>query len=292
VGPRPPAAARLKRLPDLAAPSGVEAYIRAINRIPLLTETEERRLLSAMRLRHDRAAAATLIEANLRFVVPVARSFSGLHQPLGDLIQEGNLALLQAIRRFRPFLGSRLVPYLVRQVRSRIADFVMNGRTLVPVELTQAQRELYFQLRKRYGDAWHELKGAGMRRAAMELKLRPDAIRLLQSTLSGYDLSLMKVERRRRPLRAGMLEFLADRNASIEACHGRMERERLLARLHLAIHHLDRRSADIIQRRWLSPGPKASLRQLASVHRISGERVRQLERQAFKTIRASLAASE
>lgn len=269
--------------------SDVEAYVQAVNRVPLLSEAEEARLSGLAHDRGDAKAAQALALANLRYVVSVARSFSGLEQPFEDLIQEGGLALLEGIRRYRPGAGFRLTSFLTRRVRSHIADFIVHSARLAPIPLTRAQRDLFFELRRLYGADWQELRGAGLRRAAARLKVQPPRIRELQSLLCGNDIALFSCERRRRPRTAGADDPLVDPDSTIEAQLSQTWREDALQNLYRAVSQLDPRSRDIIQQRWLAaPAQKVSRNQLSLQYGVSSERIRQLEGEALRKIRLAL----
>ncbi|MBL6749309.1 MAG: sigma-70 family RNA polymerase sigma factor [Nevskia sp.] len=283
-----PAAARRPLRPGLPSPAaGLDAYIQAVNRIPLLTRAEELRLARRLRDTHDAAAIAALALPNLRFVVSIARGFAGYRQPLADLIQEGNIGLIKAIGRFRPAAGTRLIQFAARIVRDDIGRFALRQSRVVPPNLTLAQQDLYLRLRRHYGGSLQMLRGEPLAAAAAALKAWPPDIRQLQKLTQGYDLTLARAQRLVRRGRAP-----ADALTGTIGCPqsiGESEAwQRLVDGAHAVLATLDPRTRDIVGRRWLAPGKRPTLKQLARDYGISGERIRQIERRAFAAVRAML----
>ncbi len=281
------------RMQNLPVPvDSLDSYIQAVNRIPILSVEEEQDLAQRLRLRNDLDAAQRLIMAHLRFVVHIARGYIGYGLPLGDLIQEGNVGLMKAVKRFDPTHGVRLVSFAVHWIRAEIHEFILRNWRIVKVATTKAQRKLFFKLRgakKRLG--W--LNGEEVNTVARELGVSPEHVLEMESRLSGHDVSFDPV-----PEADGEDEletyapsaYLRDeQDDPAEALEQEDWEEQTTSRLNEAMARLDPRSRDIVQRRWLSDD-KPTLHDLAAEYHISAERIRQLESNAMKKLRASLPA--
>ncbi len=281
------------RMQNLPVPvDSLDSYIQAVNRIPMLSVEEEQDLAQRLRLRNDLDAAQRLIMAHLRFVVHIARGYIGYGLPLGDLIQEGNVGLMKAVKRFDPAHGVRLVSFAVHWIRAEIHEFILRNWRIVKVATTKAQRKLFFKLRgakKRLG--W--LNGEEVNTVARELGVSPEHVLEMESRLSGHDVSFDPV-----PEADGEDEletyapsaYLRDeQDDPAEALEREDWEEQTTSRLSEAMARLDPRSRDIVQRRWLNDD-KPTLHDLAAEYHISAERIRQLESNAMKKLRASLPA--
>jgi RNA polymerase sigma-32 factor len=245
---------------------------------------------SALQLRNDLAAAQRLIVAHLRFVVHIARGYLGYGLPLGDLIQEGNIGLMKAVKRFDPAHGVRLVSFAVHWIRAEIHEFILRNWRIVKVATTKAQRKLFFKLRgskKRLG--W--LNNEEVNTVARELGVSPDNVLEMESRLSGHDVSFDPA-----PEADGNDEiesyapsaYLRDEQADPSETLEREDWEdQTVSRLGAALERLDPRSRDIVQRRWLNDD-KPTLHELAAEYQVSAERIRQLETNAMKKLRAAL----
>ena len=275
----------------LPLPSGdLSGYIQAVNSVPMLSPEEEHDLAVRLQQGNDLAAARRLIVSHLRFVVHVARGYSGYGLPLGDLIQEGNIGLMKAVKRFDPSVGVRLVSFAVHWIRAEIHEFILRNWRIVKVATTKAQRKLFFNLRsakKRLG--W--LSGEEVEAVARDLGVKPETVLEMEARLSGQDIAFESSadddddDRHFAP--AGYLQDLRmDPAAQVEAQD--WEQHELQA-LHSALDRLDERSRDIVQARWLS-NSKATLQELADRYQVSAERIRQLENNAMKKLRSSLEA--
>ena len=285
--------ALVPRIDNLPVPVGsLDSYVQAVNQVPMLSADEELELAQRLRLRNDLEAAQGLIVAHLRFVVHVARGYIGYGLPLADLIQEGNVGLMKAVKRFDPAHGVRLVSFAVHWIRAEIHEFILRNWRIVKVATTKAQRKLFFKLRgskKRLG--W--LNGDEVNTVARELGVSADSVMEMESRLSGHDVSFDPA-----PDADGDDEsegfapsaYLRDEHADPAR---RLEREdweeRTTSRLGEALEQLDPRSRDIVQRRWLSDA-KPTLHELAAEYKVSAERIRQLETNAMKKLRAALPA--
>ncbi len=264
------------------------AYIQAVNRLPMLSAEEEHELAVHLYRDHDLNAARRLVLSHLRFVVHVARSYAGYGLPLADLIQEGNIGLMKAVKRFDPSVGVRLVSFAVHWIRAEIHEFILRNWRIVKVATTKAQRKLFFNLRgakKRLG--W--MNPQEVDSIARDLGVKPETVREMESRLSGHDLAFDGGADDNDDARQVPAGYLPDRRydpavAVEEADWGRHNTERLGA----ALEGLDPRSRDILARRWLAE-EKTTLQELADRYGISAERIRQLEKNAIARLRAALA---
>jgi len=283
--------ALVPRMQNLPVPvDSLESYIQAVSQVPMLSAEEEQDLARRLQLRNDLEAAQRLIVAHLRFVVHIARGYLGYGLPLGDLIQEGNIGLMKAVKRFDPAHGVRLVSFAVHWIRAEIHEFILRNWRIVKVATTKAQRKLFFKLRgskKRLG--W--LNNEEVNTVARELGVSPDNVLEMESRLSGHDVSFDPV-----PEADGNDEiesyapsaYLRDEQADPSETLEREDWEdQTVSRLGAALERLDPRSRDIVQRRWLNDD-KPTLHELAAEYQVSAERIRQLETNAMKKLRAAL----
>jgi len=276
----------------LMAPAGtgsLDAYIQEVNRLPVLSLEEEQNLARRFRDEEDLDAARHMVMSHLRFVVHVARGYSGYGLPLGDLIQEGNIGLMKAVKRFDPDQGVRLVSFAVHWIRAEIHEFILRNWRIVKVATTKAQRKLFFNLRrqkKRLG--W--LNQTEVNRVAEDLGVKPEVVTEMESRLSGQDVGFDLTsddEDSRYVAPAAYLEGLTVSPAeAIEAQDWEDHHHNLLFD---GIENLDDRSRDIIQSRWLMD-PKTTLQDLADKYQVSAERIRQLEVAALKKLKARFEA--
>jgi RNA polymerase sigma-32 factor len=276
----------------LLAPAGtgsLDAYIQEVNRIPVLTLEEEQGLARRYRDEEDLDAARQLVMSHLRFVVHVARGYSGYGLQIGDLIQEGNIGLMKAVKRFDPDQGVRLVSFAVHWIRAEIHEFILRNWRIVKVATTKAQRKLFFNLRKqkkRLG--W--LNQAEVNAVADDLGVKPEVVMEMESRLSGQDVGFdmpTDDEESTYMAPAAYLEGLsASPDEAAEAEDWEQHHHNLLFE---GIENLDHRSRDIIQARWLMD-PKTTLQELADKYDVSAERIRQLEAAALKKLKARFEA--
>ena len=285
--------ALVPRLQNLPVPvDSLESYIQAVNQVPMLSAEEEQELAQRLQLRDDLEAAQRLIVAHLRFVVHVARGYIGYGLPLGDLIQEGNIGLMKAVRRFDPAHSVRLVSFAVHWIRAEIHEFILRNWRIVKVATTKAQRKLFFKLRgtkKRLG--W--LSGEEVDTVARELGVSADAVLEMESRLSGYDVSFDPVPETDDDEHEAYTPsaYLRDEQANpADALERDDWEEQTTSRLSEALERLDPRSRDIVRRRWLND-QKPTLHELAAEYQVSAERIRQLENNAMKKLRACLPAA-
>jgi len=276
----------------LLAPAGtgsLDAYIQEVNRIPVLSLEEEQALARRFHEEDDLDAARLMVMAHLRFVVHVARGYSGYGLALGDLIQEGNIGLMKAVKRFDPDQGVRLVSFAVHWIRAEIHEFILKNWRIVKVATTKAQRKLFFNLRrqkKRLG--W--LNQDEVNRVAEDLGVKPEVVTEMESRLAGQDVGFDLTsddDESSYVAPAAYLEAITVSPAdAIEAQDWEDHHHQLLFN---GLDQLDERARDIIQSRWLLE-PKATLQELADKYDVSAERIRQLEANAMKKLQAELAA--
>ena len=276
---------------ELAVPIGsLEAYTQAVNRVPMLTAEEERALAHRLRDHNDLEAARRLILAHLRFVVRVARGYEGYGLSQADLIQEGNVGLMKAVKRFDPDMNVRLVSFAVHWIRAEIHEFILRNWRIVKVATTTAQRKLFFNLRSaktRLGWFTRDEVNA----VAKDLGVSPETVVEMESRMSGYDASLYGEtddDGNEHPHTAP-IAYLADMRADpAEQLENGDWEDHHSDKLHAALDDLDERSRDILSRRWLADN-KATLHELADKYRVSAERIRQIEQNAMKKLKAVLA---
>jgi len=268
----------------------LDAYIRQINGVSVLTADEERSLALRLETENDLAAAQKLIMANLRFVVKIARGYSGYGLPLADLIQEGNIGLMKAVKRFSTSHEVRLISYAVHWIKSEIHEFVLRNWRIVKVATTKPQRKLFFKLRsskKRLG--W--FTNDEVNDVAQTLGVKPETVLEMESRLSGSDVTFDPPtndnddEHHFTPA-AYLTNAGADPSAQLEHDDTRSQELGLMAD---SLKTLDDRSKDIIQRRWLNED-KATLHELAGEYQVSAERIRQIEKNALNKMRVAFEA--
>ncbi|KAA1195647.1 RNA polymerase sigma factor RpoH [Photorhabdus heterorhabditis] len=283
-----------KEMQTLAlVPQGsLEGYIRASNTYPMLTAEEEKELAERLHYQGDLDAAKKLILSHLRFVVHVARSYAGYGLPQADLIQEGNIGLMKAVRRFNPEVGVRLVSFAVHWIKAEIHEYVLRNWRIVKVATTKAQRKLFFNLRKtkqRLG--WFNQDEVEM--VAKELGVTSKDVREMESRMSAqdmaFDMSADDDNQEGQPV-APVL-YLQDKASDFADGIEEDNWENHAAdKLSVAIEGLDERSQDIIRCRWLDDDNKSTLQELADKYGVSAERVRQLEKNAMKKLRVAIEA--
>jgi RNA polymerase sigma-32 factor len=268
----------------------LDAYIRQINSVPVLSAEEERELALRLEQQNDLAAAQQLIMSNLRFVVKIARGYSGYGLPLSDLIQEGNIGLMKAVKRFSASHEVRLISYAVHWIKSEIHEFVLRNWRIVKIATTKPQRKLFFKLRsskKRLGWFSHD----EVNDVAETLGVKPKTVLEMESRLSGCDVTFDPPanddddEHHFTPA-AYLTDERADPAQMLERDDTRSQELDVMADSLLT---LDDRSKDIIQRRWLNED-KPTLHELASEYGVSAERIRQIESSAIKKLKGNMLA--
>ena len=278
-------------LPIPSAMGSLEAYISGVHQIPVLSVEDEQRLAHRLREDNDIAAAQELILSHLRFVVHVARGYNGYGLQLGDLIQEGNIGLMKAVKRFDPDMGVRLVSFAVHWIRAEMHEFILKNWRIVKVATTKAQRKLFFNLRKsktRLG--W--LNAEEVRLVAKDLNVSEREVMEMESRLSGRDIGFDApddADDDHAP--PAPVSYLVAHDADPAAAYESADSEAdQLEVLREGMARLDARSRDIIRRRWLDADSKVTLQELADEYGVSAERIRQVEANALKKMKALFAA--
>ncbi|HEY9143363.1 MAG TPA: RNA polymerase sigma factor RpoH [Arenimonas sp.] len=276
-------------LPIPSALGSLDAYIAAVNRVPVLTVEDEQALARSYRDDEDLDAAKALVMSHLRFVVHVARGYQGYGLGMGDLIQEGNIGLMKAVKRFDPDQGVRLVSFAVHWVRAEMHEFILRNWRIVKVATTKAQRKLFFNLRKskkRLG--W--MNDAEVTAVAKDLNVSKREVLEMESRLSGRDIGFDAPDNGDDDGPPSPVAYLRDSGEDPAMAYERESHEDdQLELLREGLAGLDQRSRDILKRRFLGE-PKATLQELADEYGVSAERIRQVEANALKKMRALFAA--
>ena len=277
---------------DLTSPGGdLQAYINAVHSIGILTPEEEKKLAEDLYYRNDLDAARKLVLAHLRFVIYIAKTYSGYGLSEADLIQEGNVGLMKAVRKFNPEAGVRVVSYAVHWIKAEIHEYVLKNWKIVKVATTKAQRKLFFNLRsKKKGLDW--LTDQEIDSISKDLGVKPSEVREMEKRLSGSDISFDPLaDSDDDEAVYSPSHYLQDEASNPEdIVEKEMMKEENTTSLHKAINELDDRSRDILQDRWLAD-EKLTLHDLAEKYHISADRVRQIEKNAMKKVKQSLASS-
>ena len=270
---------------QFAVPSGsLESYLQAARNIPILSAEEERELAVQLQEHGDLEAAQKLVLSHLRFVAHVARSYNGYGLALADLVQEGNIGLMKAVKRFDPTVGVRLISFAVYWIRAEIHEFILRNWRIVKVATTKAQRKLFFNLRgKKKQLGW--FNDEEVTSVAEDLGVKRTDVLEMEKRLSGLDIGFDGPDDNDENIAPAPANYLED--TSLEPAHLLEQSnyaENQEARLYSALKDLDERSRDILQQRWLTDN-KSTLHQLADQYDVSAERIRQLENNAIKKLR-------
>jgi RNA polymerase sigma-32 factor len=271
------------------AAGSLDQYIQSVNRMPMLSEQQEVELATRLRDEGDVDAARQLVMSHLRVVVAIARGYLGYGLPHADLIQEGNIGLMKAVKRFDPTRGVRLVSFAIHWIKAEIHEYILKNWRLVKIATTKAQRKLFFNLRGMKKDNT-TLQPAEVQSIATQLGVKPEEVVEMETRLSGRDI----------PLDAGSddederfapIAYLPDPHAEPSELVEQAELAHLQdSGLRDALASLDERSRAIVQRRWLAEGDSATLHELAAEYGVSAERIRQIEAKAMQKMRGMLAA--
>ncbi|MFD1439720.1 MULTISPECIES: RNA polymerase sigma factor RpoH [Acinetobacter Taxon 24] len=278
---------------SLSAPGvNLGAYISTVNQIPILTAEQEKELAERYYYDQDLDAAKMLVMSHLRFVVHIARSYAGYGLPQGDLIQEGNLGLMKAVKRFDPNMGVRLVSFAVHWIKAEIHEYVIRNWRIVKIATTKAQRKLFFNLRSLKKSS-KKLTLEEAKSIANDLNVTPEQVLEMEGRLTAYDAAfeaqgddddegsthvapaLYLEDNRYDPARLAEEEDYEQQSTSA---------------LHSAMDQLDDRSRNILQRRWLDD-EKSTLHELAAEYNVSAERIRQLEKNAMEKIKVAMSSN-
>lgn len=273
---------------DLALPMGsLEAYQAAVSQIPVLSAAEERQLAERFRHHNDLDAARQLVLSHLRFVAYVVRGYRGYGLPEADLIQEGNIGLMKAVKRFDPDQNVRLVSFAVHWIKAEIHEYILRNWRVVKVATTKAQRKLFFNLRKsRTRLGW--MNQDEIKTIANDLGVTPENVREMEARLNSQDASFDAHTGDGEDDSYAPAAYLTDQGASPERALEDQQWQALnREKLHNALADLDQRSLDIVNSRWLTED-KATLQSLADKYQVSAERIRQLENNAIKKLKAAM----
>lgn len=279
----------LQALDILVPGSNLEAYIQTVNSIPVLSAQHERELGEKLYFENDLDAARQMVLSHLRFVVYIAKSYSGYGLAEADLIQEGNVGLMKAVRRFNPEFGVRLVSFAVHWVKAEIHEFILRNWRIVKVATTKAQRKLFFNLRSaKKSLGW--MNNREVEQVAKDLGLETAVVRQMEERLGVSDEAYDGMEDTGDTPQVAPVRYLEDRRFDPALVVERQKTEVSgLENLRSALQELDPRSADIVTQRWLQDR-KATLHQLADKYGISAERVRQVEKSALEKMRVTMDA--
>ena len=275
---------------ELVTPVGsIEAYLSRVMQIPMISELEERTLANRLRSNNDLEAARRLVLSHLRFVVYVARGYSGYGLSQADLIQEGNVGLMKAVKRFDPDQNVRLVTFAVHWIRAEIHEFILRNWRIVKVATTKAQRKLFFNLRRmkpRLG--W--FTRSEVEAVAQDLGVKPEDVMEMEARLTHQDTSFDPYEDQDEAGHGALAPasyLTSGRDDPAVQLESDDWDERRVERLQLALESLNDRSRAIVQRRWLADN-KATLQDLAAEYQVSAERIRQLETSAIKKLKQAI----
>jgi RNA polymerase sigma-32 factor len=274
--------------PVPSAVGSLESYVQAVNRFPVLSQEEEYALAARFKAENDLDAARQLVLSHLRVVVSVARGYAGYGLPQADLIQEGNIGLMKAVKRYDPDRGVRLVSFALHWIRAEIHEFVVRNWRMVKIATTKAQRKLFFNLRS-LKQGLEPLKPQQVREIAQQLNVSERDVVEMEIRFSGHDVALEPSGSDEDDSYAP-IQYLAD-NEEHEPSRilETAERERLqTSGLAKALSGLDERSRRIVEARWLNEGEAATLHELAAEFNVSAERIRQIEQKALSKMQSTL----
>jgi RNA polymerase sigma-32 factor len=279
------------RLPALTSAGSIEAYIQAVNRVPMLSVEEERSLALRLREHNDLEAAGQLVLSHLRLVVAIARGYLGYGLSHADLIQEGNIGLMKAVKRFDPARNVRLVSFAIHWIKAEIHEYILRNWRLVKVATTKAQRKLFFNLRSmKQGPA--PLSTDEINRVAAALRVKPEEVTEMETRLGGRDVGF-EADDNDEEAYAPVHYLAADPESEPSRILEAKEDEKVgAAGLQSALAALDPRSRRIVEARWLKEKDGATLHDLAAEFKVSAERIRQLETKAFEKMKQLMRAKD
>ena len=266
-------------VPTLSVAS-LDHYIATVNRIPLLTPEREHELASALKTRGDLAAASEMVMSHLRLVVSIARNYAGYGLPQADLIQEGNVGLMKAVKRFDPDRGVRLVSFAVHWIKAEIHEFILRNWRIVKLATTKAQRKLFFNLRSMKPN-FGTLSPSEVKEVARQLNVKESDVTEMEKRLTGQEISLEPMDGDDEKW-VSPIAYLEDNSLEPSARIATAQKEMAASNgLASALASLDERSRRIIEARWLNEGDEKTLHELAAEFGVSAERIRQIEAKAM-----------
>lgn len=279
----------LQLIEHITPGQNLDAYVQTISTIPVLSVDEERALAERLYYEDDLEAARQLVLSHLRFVVHIARSYSGYGLPLGDLVQEGNVGLMKAVKRFDPGMGVRLVSFAVHWIKAEMHEYILKNWRIVKVATTKAQRKLFFNLRSQKKSlGW--MNNDEVTAIAEDLGVEEKVVRQMEGRMASIDSSFDATvsDDEDNAVYLAPSQYLEDHSADpatlLEDANWEQDSQ---ARLMGAMESLDDRSKDILAQRWLME-EKATLHELAAKYAVSAERIRQLEKNAMKKLKSAM----
>lgn len=277
-------------LPAISSLDSLDQYLRTIKAFPVLSADEEYDLATRLRTNNDLEAAKGLIMSHLRLVASIARGYAGYGLPQADLIQEGNIGLMKAVRRFDPERGVRLVSFAMHWIKAEIHEYIVRNWRLVKVATTKAQRKLFFNLRS-MKQGIGSLHADEVAHIARELKVKPEEVREMESRMNGHEISLEGNSDDDGEDVFSPIAYLQDSRAEPSEALAELESENLQTTgLAKAMDSLDERSRRIVEARWLREGDSSTLHELAEEFGVSAERIRQIEQKAMQKMKGQLSA--
>jgi RNA polymerase sigma-32 factor len=277
-------------LPIPSASGSLDSYIQTVNRFPMLTQQQETELARRFRDHEDLDAARQLILSHLRVVVAVARGYLGYGLPQADLIQEGNIGLMKAVKRFDPERGVRLVSFAVHWIRAEMHEFILRNWRIVKIATTKAQRKLFFNLRS-MKPGLDTLSADAVRSMAKQLGVKAEEVVEMETRLGGKDVALEPLNEDSEDNYAP-ISYLADPAAEPDrVLEHKQSAQRQSAGLEKALASLDARSRRIVEARWLRETDQVTLHDLAAEYGVSAERIRQIETKAMQKMRGIIGAA-
>lgn len=277
-------------IPSLSSLDSLDQYMRTIKAFPVLTAEQELDYATRLKNNNDLEAAKALIVSHLRLVASIARGYSGYGLPQADLIQEGNIGLMKAVKRFDPSRGVRLVSFAMHWIKAEIHEYIVRNWRLVKIATTKAQRKLFFNLRSMKTGAG-SLQPDEVAHIARELKVKPEEVLEMESRLGGHEISLEGNQDDDSEDNFSPIAYLKDQQPEPSEMLSAIEQEHLQTTgLANALASLDERSRRIVEARWLSQGDSSTLHDLADEFGVSAERIRQIEQKAMQKMKEVLAA--
>jgi RNA polymerase sigma-32 factor len=278
-------------LPTISSTDGLDQYIRLVKSFPMLSAEDEFALATRLQKDNDLEAAKQLILSHMRLVVSIARGYSGYGLPQADLIQEGNIGLMKAVRKFDPERGVRLVSFAMHWIKAEIHEYIVRNWRLVKIATTKAQRKLFFNLRS-MKQGLGTLDSGEVKHIANELNVKPEEVLEMEARMNGHEISLEGYGDDDGEEVYSPIAYLEDPNAEPSELLAERQAERLeMSGLAQAMESLDERSRRIVQARWLQEDNSATLHDLADEFGVSAERIRQIEQKAMQKMRLLLSES-
>lgn len=279
-------------LPTISSTDGLDQYIRLVKSFPMLSAEDEFALATRLQKDNDLEAAKQLILSHMRLVVSIARGYSGYGLPQADLIQEGNIGLMKAVRKFDPERGVRLVSFAMHWIKAEIHEYIVRNWRLVKIATTKAQRKLFFNLRS-MKQGLGTLDTKEVKHIADELNVKPEEVLEMEARMNGHEISLEGYGDDDGEEIYSPIAYLEDPNAEPSEFLAERQAERLeMSGLAQAMDSLDERSRRIVQARWLQEENSATLHDLANEFGVSAERIRQIEQKAMQKMRSLLSESQ